>query len=100
MSYLPDYFNASSLVSGSVEAVTGSMVTILPVNVNRKSFYIFNDSPAVLYIKFGSVSGSVTDYAFQVPSLSLYESHTPCPRVEVRGVWTAVTGTAYFTEIT
>ena len=72
-----DLYYIDSVTSGSVAATAGSGIRLLPGDVNRKAFYIFNDSPATLFVKIGT-SGSTQDYTFQLPPLSLYESTRRC----------------------
>lgn len=91
--YLSDRFLFVSVTGTSVPAAASPGVQLAGADPGRKSFSVFNDSPAVLYLKVGT-SGSTFDYTVQVPSLGLYESQVPCPTTPLWGVWTSATGSA------
>lgn len=74
---------------------------ILAANALRRTFTVYNESTAVLYLALGSVAASLTDYTAQVPPGAYYEppagARVTC---EVRGIWAAVDGSARVTEMT
>lgn len=58
---------------------------------------IFNDSTAVLYVKFGSTS-STTSYTTQIAPGGLYEFPVPMYAGEVDGIWATANGSARLTS--
>ena len=51
---------------------SASSVTVLAANAARRGATFFNESTAILYLKFGATA-STTSYAVQIPSLAYYE---------------------------
>jgi hypothetical protein len=58
---------------------------------------VFNDSTAVLYLKFGT-SASTSDYTVQIPADGYYEFPQPLYTGEVDGLWASANGFARTTE--
>lgn len=58
---------------------------------------VFNDSTAVLYLKFGTTA-SVTSYTVQVPAGGYYEFPQPCYGGECDGIWASANGNARVTS--
>lgn len=81
-------------------ASSASNVTLIASNASRKGAYIFNDSTAILYIKFGATA-SVTSYTVQVAAGGYYElPASPCLYTGiVDGIWASANGNARTTEI-
>jgi hypothetical protein len=89
---------AASTGTASNVASSASNVTILASNSSRKGATIFNDSTAVLYIKFGATA-SATSYAVQIPSMGYYEVPFKYTGI-IDGIWAAANGNARVTELT
>ena len=67
----------------------------IPATVNGRT--VFNDSAAVLYLKFG-VTASATDYTVQIPAGGYYEFPWPVYAGEVDGIWASANGNARLTS--
>lgn len=75
-----------------------SVQTLLVANTDRKSFSIFNNSTAILYVKLGSGASS-TDFSFRIVPQGYYESGFFAYTGIITGVWSAdSTGQAQITE--
>jgi len=106
-----DYNPISTLSDGSVHVVqqaqtsTGSnvagsatSVTLLSANNSRKGGSIYNDSSAILYVKFGTTA-STTDFKVALAAGSYYE--IPAGYVgRIDGIWASATGSARVAEET
>jgi len=79
-------------------AASASSVQLLASNGSRKAFSIFNDSAAVLFVKFG-VTASNTSYTVQVPKNGFYESSSVIYTGEIDGIWASASGAARITEL-
>src|SRR4051812_10099517 len=94
-----DVYFAFGVVTSSIPSAAAPGVQLLPVNPERKAFYVFNDSPNVLFVKIGP-AGTTNDYSFQIPALGLYESpNFPVPTGSIWGTWGAASGSARLTDI-
>lgn len=71
---------------------------ILAAAATRKTFMVFNDSSAVLYLKFGTGASS-SSHAFQIQPGELYSDESRWTGV-VNGIWASATGNARVTEFT
>lgn len=58
---------------------------------------VFNDSTAVLYLKFG-VTASLTSYTVQVPGGGYFEFPLPTYGGQVDGLWASANGSARVTS--
>lgn len=58
---------------------------------------VWNDSTAVLYLKFGATA-SATSATVKIPADGYYEFPSPVYGGVVHGIWTAATGNARTTE--
>lgn len=77
-------------------ASSATNVTLLASNKNRIEFVIYNDSTAVLYVKYG-VTASTSSYTVQVPANgTLVEVNYTG---EVDGIWASANGNARITEL-
>lgn len=88
--------------SGGPANVAGSAtsVTLIASNVLRKGFTIFNDSSALLYVKFGATASS-TSHHVQMVALSYYESPAGFTyNGVIDGIWASATGSARIGEFT
>lgn len=82
-----------SNVSGSA-----SSVTVLAANPSRVAAYVYNDSSAILYLKFG-VTASTTSHTVQLAAQQMYEFSMPIYTGIVDGIWASATGSARVTEL-
>ncbi len=84
----------------SVGSNSSSSVTVLALNASRKGAMVFNDSTAILYLKFGATA-STTSFTVQIPANGYYELPGPSIYTGVLdGIWSATNGNARVTEIT
>ena len=58
---------------------------------------VFNDSTAILYLKFGA-NASTTSYTVQIPAASYYEFPAPPYSGQVDGAWATANGNARTTS--
>ena len=82
-----------SNVSGSATSVT-----LLSANAARRGAAIYNDSSAVLYVKFGTTASS-SSFTVKMQPDEYYE----VPGVyagRIDGIWASATGAARVTELT
>jgi hypothetical protein len=80
-------------------AGSASSVTLLASNTARKGAYVFNDSTATLYLKYGSAA-STTSYVVQVPPGAFWEMpNRPIYTGLIAGIWSAANGNARVTEV-
>lgn len=77
---------------------SATVVTLVAANTSRKDLLIFNESTAVLYVKFGSVA-STSSYTVQLPANGYFEITKPVYQGIVTGIWAAANGFARITEI-
>ena len=79
---------------------SASSVTLLALNTARLSAVIYNDSTAILYVKFGSTA-STTSYTYQLQAnMTLELMQIPMYTGIITGIWASATGSARVTEIT
>lgn len=86
--------------SSSVTSVndTASSTTLLAANTSRKEAIIYNDSTAILYVKFGTTA-SATDFTYKVQPDAAIEDIRYTGRID--GVWASdASGAARITELT
>lgn len=88
----------------SVTSILASLteVTIVADNYDsddtRRGVYIYNDSDADLYIKFGE--GVSTDsFTVKIGGGAFFESAQPLYRGIITGLWSEATGSAKVTEV-
>jgi hypothetical protein len=79
-------------------ASSASNVTLKASNGSRKGLLIFNDSTAILRVKFGATA-SATSYTVQIAAGGYYEMPQPVYTGIVDGIWAAANGNAYVTEL-
>lgn len=78
---------------------SASSVSVLSSNSGRKGALFFNDSTALLYLKFGTTA-STTSFTVQIPSGGYYEM--PGPKIysgAIDGIWASANGTLRVTEL-
>jgi hypothetical protein len=89
--------------SGTTDGVTSNVassataVTVFPANARSMKRVIYNDSTAVLRLKFGA-GASATSFTMAIPANALYEFPTPLYRGVVTGIWESANGSARTTE--
>ncbi len=88
--------STATLTNVSSSATT---VSLLASNTSRKGAIIFNDSTAVLYLKFGTTA-SLTSYTVQIPSNGYFELPLPVFMGAMDGIWASANGAARITELT
>jgi len=64
---------------------------------NDRMRMIFNESTAVLYVKFGATA-SLTSYTVQLAAGAFFEFPTPLYAGQVDGIWASANGTARLTS--
>lgn len=78
-------------------ASSATVVTIKAANSGRRMLSIFNESTAILYLKYGATA-TVTDYTVQIAASAYYELPIPTYRGVLTGLWAAANGAAQVTE--
>jgi hypothetical protein len=73
--------------------------TLLATNVDRHSFYVHNDSNAVLFVKFGT-GASATSYTVELIAGAFERFEYPSYTGAVSGIWETANGFARLTEVT
>jgi hypothetical protein len=81
-------------VSGSATSVS-----LLASNANARVRTAYNDSTAILYLKFGTTA-STTSYTLQIPPNGYFEFPQPLYTGAVDGIWSAANGAVRLTEQT
>ncbi len=92
MSFTSDQSATLSNVSSSA-----SSTTVFAANGAVKGRAVWNDSTAVLYLKFGATA-STTSYTVQLAAGAYYEFPQPVYAGVVDGIWAAANGAARTTE--
>lgn len=87
---------ASAAVSNVTSSATS--VQLLAVNSNRHFVSVYNESTAILYIKFGTTA-SATSYTVPVGPNGFWEAPGAVYTGEIDGIWTSANGFARITEI-
>lgn len=81
-------------------AGSASSVTLIASNTARRGAVIYNDSTAVLYLKFGSAA-STTSFTYLLAAAATFETQaSPCYTGIITGIWATATGNARTTELT
>lgn len=75
-----------------------SSTTLIASNTDRRGFVIYNDSAAILYVKFGSAASS-TSFTYYVAPYATLESPDWCYTGIITGIWASATGAARTTEL-
>lgn len=70
-------------------------VLLIPADATRKTWSVFNDSTAVLYLAMGFTAASTTNYTAQLQPGGYYEppSGAYFNQTPVRGIWASAPGT-------
>ena len=77
---------------------SASNVTLIAANTSRKGLFIYNDSTAILYVKFGATA-STSSFTFRLTPTGLYEMQPPVYQGIVDGIWASAAGNARITEL-
>lgn len=72
-------------------------VTIFSASGQTNARTVYNDSTAVLYLKFGGTA-STTSYTVQIASGGYYEFPQPVYAGQVDGIWASANGSARVTS--
>jgi hypothetical protein len=80
-------------------AASATSVQLLASTAGRKQATFFNDSAAVLYLKFGTTA-SATSFTVRLTSNAYYELPATCYTGRIDGIWASATGTVRITELT
>ena len=78
-------------------ASSGSSVTLFAAESTVNARTIFNDSTAVLYVKFGTTA-SASSYTVQMAAGAYYEFPQPVYAGRVDGIWASANGNARLTS--
>lgn len=90
---------SSSTATLTNVASSATNVTLIASNAVRKGLLIFNDSTAVLYVKFGTTA-SATSYTVQIAAGGYWEMPADCVYTgRVDGIWASANGNARITEL-
>lgn len=91
--------STTSIQTATLANVTSSAssVTVFAANGAARARTIYNDSTAVLYLKFGATA-STTSYTVQLASGDYYEFPQPLYGGLVDGIWASANGAARTTE--
>ena len=88
--------NVTTAVSTNV-ASSATNVTLFSASSTDRGRSIFNDSTAVLYIKFGATA-STTSFKTQISAGALFEFPQPLYAGQVDGIWASASGFARLTS--
>ena len=96
---MPAQVPARSTIA-AVDRVSASAtaVTLAAANSMRMGLYLYNDSTAVAYVKYGTGATS-TDYTIQMSAGSYWEMPNPVSTVEITCAWASATGAMQITEV-
>ena len=76
-----------------------SSLMLIDENTDRIGLILFNDSTAVLYLKYGTTASS-TSFTYKIPSMGTFEMPMPIYTGRIDGIWDANTsGAARITEM-
>jgi hypothetical protein len=78
-------------------ASSASSTVLFAANGNDNARVLFNDSTAILYVKFGATA-SATSYTVQVAPQGYFEFPLPLYNGEVDGIWASANGNARLTS--
>lgn len=91
--------STTSIQAATLANVTSSATstTVFAASGAARARAVYNDSTAVLYLKFGAAA-STTSYTVQLASGDYYEFPQPVYGGLVDGIWAAANGAARTTE--
>lgn len=80
-------------------ASSAATVSLFAGSGNARGRSVFNDSSAILYLKFGTTAASTTSYTVQLAAGAYYEFPSdPLYCGPVQGIWASANGSARLTE--
>ncbi len=79
-------------------ASSASSVGLFAASAGAYHRFVFNDSSAILYLKYGTTA-STTSYTVQIPAGGFYEFPRPIYDGPIAGVWASANGFARTTEV-
>lgn len=75
-------------------------IQLLASNADRRGVILHNDSPGILYLKYGTTA-SITSYTVKIAADGYWEMPMPIYTGQIDGIWTsAASGSARITELT
>ena len=78
---------------------SASSVTILASNADRRHATFYNDSAAILYLKYGAVA-TTDSFTVKLNSGAYYELTYPVYTGIIDGIWDSATGSLRVVEMT
>ncbi len=78
-------------------ASSATSVSLWAAAANVKGRVVYNDSTAVLYLKFGATA-STSSYTVQIASQGYFEFPSPAYGGAVDGIWASANGNARLTS--
>ncbi len=87
--------NATATLANVTASATS--VAVLASAATRRHATFYNDSAAILYLKFGATA-STTSYTVQIQANGYYELPQPCYSGAIDGIWSSATGTVRVTS--
>lgn len=85
----------STATLANVASSASNVTLFTAANANGRAIY--NDSTAVLYVKFGATA-STTSYTVQIAANGYYEFPQPVYCGQVDGIWASANGNARLTS--
>lgn len=105
-----DYFNievainellgasfADTAVVSSLSSSDSSQ-TLVSANSDRKGLIIFNNSTAILYVKFGATASS-SDFTFRLTPQGVYEMRAPIYTGRIDVIHASANGSTEYTQL-
>jgi hypothetical protein len=79
-------------------ASSATSVTLIASNAARKGLIVYNDSSAILYLKYGATA-STTSFTYQLAAGASWTMAVPMYTGVVDGIWASANGFARVTEL-
>ena len=94
--FSPARASAATLSNVASSASNGALVA---ANANRLGLLVFNDSSAVLYLKYGETA-STSSFTVKIAAGAYWEMPQPIYVGQIDGIWASANGAARVTELT
>lgn len=94
--FSPTRASAATLGNVASSASNGALVA---ANANRLGLLVFNDSSAVLYLKYGETA-STSSFTVKIAAGAYWEMPQPIYLGQIDGIWASANGAARVTELT